>query len=135
MATTGTILRRSWRRLAIGVAMVALLLSLLGLRGELAGADARAKAGTAAEAASQRAKRKVEIEDFAYRPKTLRVRRGTRVVFVNRDGVAHTVTRRHSFDSGHIRPGGRFAVRFKRRGTFRYHCTIHPFMRGKVVVR
>jgi plastocyanin len=25
-------------------------------------------------------------------------------------------------------------VRFNQKGTFRYHCKIHPFMRGKIVV-
>jgi plastocyanin len=25
-------------------------------------------------------------------------------------------------------------VRFTQKGTFAYHCTIHPFMHGKIVV-
>jgi plastocyanin len=112
-------LRRSWRWTAAAAALAMMLLALLGLRGELASA----------------AGKQVEIENLAYKPKTLHVARGTRVVFENRDNVAHTVTRKGSFDSGSISPGGSFAVRFKHRGRFRFHCSIHPFMHGKVVVR
>jgi len=56
-------------------------------------------------------------------------------VFANRDRVAHTATRRGSFNTGRIRPGHAVAVRFSRRGVYAFHCTIHPFMRGKIVVR
>jgi len=78
---------------------------------------------------------RVAIRNFTYRPRALRVRRGTRVVFANRDSARHTATRRGSFDTGIIRSGRSAAVRFRRRGVYRYLCTLHPFMRGKVVVR
>lgn len=78
---------------------------------------------------------RVEIDDFAYKPQTLRVKRGTKVVFANRDRAPHTATRRGSFDTGRLRRGKAAGVRFKRRGTYNYICTIHPFMRGKIVVR
>jgi len=76
----------------------------------------------------------VDINHFAFHPPTLNVAKGTRVVFSNSSGTAHTATDRGVFDSGHIRPGHSFAVRFERRGTFSYHCTIHTFMHGKIVV-
>jgi plastocyanin len=78
---------------------------------------------------------RVEIDDFAFKPKALRIPRGTEVVFVNRDSAPHTATKRGSFDTGRLRKGQAASVRFKRRGTFRYACTIHPFMHGKIVVR
>ncbi len=77
---------------------------------------------------------RVKISGFAFHPKTLRVRRGTRVVFANRDSTAHTATRRGSFDTGRIRPGRSIAVRLRRAGVYAFHCTIHPFMRGRIVV-
>lgn len=79
--------------------------------------------------------KRVSIKGFTFRPRALKVRRGTKVVFANRDSVAHTATRRGSFDTGNIRPRRAAAVRFRRRGTYRYICTIHPSMRGKIVVR
>ncbi len=55
-------------------------------------------------------------------------------MFGNRDRVAHTATRRGSFNTGRIRPGRSVAVRFSRRGVYAFHCMIHPFMHGKIVV-
>ena len=76
----------------------------------------------------------VNIRDFAFRPATLNVSRGTTVVFANRDSVRHTATRGGSFTTGRIRSGKSKSVRFGSRGTYRYHCSIHPEMRGKIVV-
>ena len=76
----------------------------------------------------------VGINHFKFHPQTLEVAKGTRVVFSNSSGTAHTATDKGVFDSGRIKPGDSFAVRFEQKGTFRYHCEIHPFMHGKVVV-
>ena len=76
----------------------------------------------------------VDISHFEFHPPTLSVAKGTRVVFSNSSGTAHTATDKGAFDSGRIKPGDSFAVRFEQKGTFRYHCKIHPFMKGKVVV-
>jgi plastocyanin len=76
----------------------------------------------------------VDISHFEFHPPTLSVAKGAKVVFSNSSGTAHTATDKGVFDSGHIKPGKFFAVRFERRGTFRYHCEIHPFMHGKIVV-
>ncbi len=76
----------------------------------------------------------VDISHFEFHPPTLQVARGATVVFSNSSGTAHTATDRGAFDSGHIKPGHSFSVRFEQQGTFRYHCKIHPFMHGKIVV-
>jgi len=76
----------------------------------------------------------VDISHFEFHPDRLEVAKGTRVVFSNSSGTAHTATDKGVFDSGHIKPGHSFAVRFEHKGTFSYHCKIHPFMHGKIVV-
>jgi plastocyanin len=91
-------------------------------------------AGSARPEATQSASATVKIREFDFRPGTLTVQRGTRVVFSNRDSVAHTAKRAGSFATGRIGPGKSVTVRFGSRGTYAYHCTIHKFMRGKVVV-
>ena len=89
-------------------------------------------AGHATATAS--ATKKVDINDFAFHPPTIWVKRGGKVAFTNSSGVAHTATSAGSFDTGVIKPGTTETVSFGKRGTFAYHCSIHPFMKGKVVV-
>lgn len=91
-------------------------------------------APAAAPTASASGAKTVDIDHFKFHPHTLEVAKGTKVVFSNSASVAHTATDPGAFDSGHIAPGDSFAVRFEHRGTFSYHCEIHPFMHGKIVV-
>ncbi len=121
--TVGT--RRRWWAIAIAAVCVLFGLALAGLRGEIAAAGGAARASRVAT---------VDIDNFAYHPPTLRIARGSTVAFSNSSGVAHTATRAGSFSTGKIKPGGSASVRFKQKGTFAYHCTIHPFMHGKIVV-
>ncbi len=112
-------------RSALATAGVASALHLLGAGSAASGQD---------QTASTSATATVNIRDFSFRPATLKVSRGTTVTFANRDSVRHTATRGGSFDTGRIRAGRAKSVRFGSSGTYRYHCSIHPEMRGKVVV-
>lgn len=40
-----------------------------------------------------------------------------------------------SFDSGIIRPDHRFVLSRMAPGRYPYHCGLHPFMRGMVIIR
>jgi plastocyanin len=112
------------------IAMVAAVMALALLAAWL---PAQRAAGAGAGASEDRRGR-VKIANFAFQPATLQIDRGTRVAFANDSRIAHTATRRGSFDTGRIKPGATAVVRFNQRGTFAYHCKIHPTMRGKVVV-
>lgn len=92
-----------------------------------------APAAAPGPATASRAKT-VDINHFKFHPHTLEIAKGTRVVFSNSAGVAHTATNPGAFNSGRIAPGKSFAVRFEQKGTFSYHCEIHPFMHGKIIV-
>jgi plastocyanin len=77
-----------------------------------------------------------EVRDFMFRPSRLVVERGTTIVWTNGGQVIHTVTAEDgSFDSGAIESGTSRAMVFSRAGTFPFHCTPHPFMRGELLVR
>ncbi len=90
--------------------------------------------GSAAEAtATASATKTVQIKNFAFKPGTVAVNRGTQVSFANASGVPHTATS-GSFDTKRIGPGQSAAVKFDKRGSFAYHCKIHPSMKGKVIV-
>lgn len=77
----------------------------------------------------------VRISDFKFKPFELTVPRGAEVTFANHDSTKHEPAKAGSFDTGPIAPGRSESVRFARPGTYRYVCTIHPSMHGKIVVR
>jgi plastocyanin len=80
---------------------------------------------------------KIRMKDNFFMPKRIRVEKGTRVKWVNRGSNPHTTTSTTGrWDSGTLSPGDAFARRFRKRGTFKYICSIHvgEGMRGKVVV-
>lgn len=91
-------------------------------------------AGEAAPTATASRAGSVDIHNFAFHPGTLTIAKGTRVVFSNSSGVTHTATDAGVFDTHRIKPGKSVAVRFTQKGTFPYHCKIHRFMHGKIVV-
>ena len=108
---------------------------LLGAALAVLGAAAVFSSATAAGRDDRRAKTvRVQISEFAFHPHTLHVKAGTRVVFANDDTTAHTATREGSFATGHIQPGHAVTVKLKRAGVYAYHCSIHSFMHGKIVV-
>lgn len=117
----------NWRR-RLGLALVAAIaaLSFAGLR---------VAAGESATEATASRVRSERIANFEYHPTPLTVRAGTTVVFSNQSRVTHTATENGGgFDTGRIKPGRAASVTFKRPGTYVFHCQIHPFMHGKIVV-
>jgi plastocyanin len=78
----------------------------------------------------------VHIKDEAFNPPSLTVKAGTRVTFVNDDDDAHTATADdQSWDSEGLNLGQRWTHVFGKAGTVKYHCTVHPNMKGTIVVR
>jgi plastocyanin len=77
----------------------------------------------------------VTIDGFAFAPATLTVAAGTSVTWTNRDEEPHTVAAGDgSFHSPGMGTGATFSHTFATPGTFDYVCSIHPMMRGTVVV-
>lgn len=75
----------------------------------------------------------VVLKNYAFKAKTVHIGKGGTVHWVWRDGsVPHNVTFK-GFHSKTITKG-KYSHRFTKKGTFRYRCTIHPGMDGKVVV-
>jgi len=60
---------------------------------------------------------------------------GQTIMWTNTGTQAHTITADdNSFDSGSIDPGGTFSFSPTAAGTFAYHCTPHPWMKGTITV-
>jgi plastocyanin len=58
------------------------------------------------------------------------------VVWTNNDVSSHTVTANDgSFDSGIMPQGASYNYTFTKPGVYEYHCRIHPWMIGTVIVK
>jgi plastocyanin len=77
------------------------------------------------------------IQNFSFKPAHITIKRGTRVIWINKDSVKHTATANNgrSFDSGLLRKGQRYSHTFKRAGKKPYDCEPHPHMKGSVTVK
>jgi plastocyanin len=77
----------------------------------------------------------VTIEGTQFVPEKLTVRRGDRVVWINKDPFPHTATGRiRGFDSHSIAPGSSWRYVAGKPGTLPYVCTFHPTMKGTLVI-
>lgn len=80
----------------------------------------------------------VNINNFAFSPKELTVAVGTTVTWTNKDEEPHTVVNAASppaFKSQALDGGDKFSFTFTQPGTYRYFCSVHPFMTATVVVK
>ena len=59
------------------------------------------------------------------------------VYWTNDDVADHTATSDTTgiFDSGVLSPGGTYQFTFTTPGTYTYHCSLHPWMQGTVIVK
>ncbi|WP_250868904.1 cupredoxin domain-containing protein [Methanococcoides seepicolus] len=77
----------------------------------------------------------VMIEDFKFAPKEIRISVGDTIKWTNLDSAPHTATdNNNNFDSGTLAKGESFSMTFEEAGTYDYICTIHPYMKGTVIV-
>jgi plastocyanin len=83
------------------------------------------------------ATKRVRVGDFFFRSRSITIRRGDTVrwVWVGREPHNVTVTRGPREFRSSTKTDGAYRKRLRRRGTYRYICTVHPDdMRGRVVV-
>jgi len=97
-----------------------------------------APAGTTSSNSSVAQVKISETNDkYGFAPATLTVAKGTRVEWSNASDAPHTVTSDSgtTLASSLISPsGGTFDFTFTQPGTYTYHCTVHPYMKGTIVV-
>jgi plastocyanin len=78
----------------------------------------------------------VSMQDFQFKPSRLTIKAGTTVRWTNHDEDVHTaVADDHSWDSGDIKAGASWTHRFDKPGEYPYVCTLHPAMKGVIVVQ
>ena len=122
-------IRRALAAPAAVLAAVALTAGCSSSKGSsTGGASTGAGGGSSANA--------VDVKGFAFSPGTINVSVGTKVTWTFDDSAAHTVKADDgSFSSAALNGGKTFSFTFAKAGTYTYICSIHPFMKGQVVVK
>jgi plastocyanin len=80
---------------------------------------------------------KVTMQNIAFTPANITVKKGATVTWTNQDAVEHTVTENDGKNGPSAPPlsqGQSYTFTFNEVGTFHYHCTIHSEMTGTVTV-
>ncbi len=81
-----------------------------------------------------------EENDRCYIPSLIVIEKGKQVTWVNEDSAFHSITSgfydtpTDLFDSGHLDPFESYTLTFDEIGTYDYFCTLHPWMKGQVIV-
>ena len=81
-----------------------------------------------------------EENDRCYIPSLIVIEKGKQVTWVNEDSAFHSITSGYYdtptdlFDSGHLDPFESYTLTFDEIGTYDYFCTLHPWMKGQVIV-
>jgi plastocyanin len=112
------------RRRSVGVAAVGALVGLLMVIGSVAAASS---AGVRIGETNNK---------YHFSPTTTFVNVGGKVTWTNGSDAPHTVTSDSGSElaSATLNAGKTFSHTFAATGTFSYHCSIHTYMVGKVVV-
>ena len=89
----------------------------------------------AAEGGGEPGPTTVVLEDIAFKPSTISVKRGDKVTWRFEDkGIPHNVVAGDNSFKSDIKDSGTFQHTFEEAGTFDYSCTVHPGMNGTVKV-
>jgi plastocyanin len=77
----------------------------------------------------------VSIKGMKFTPKTLEIAAGDRVTFTNHDSAKHSATGiEGGFDTGLLGAEQSVTVHFDAAGTYDYLCSLHPMMKGTILV-
>lgn len=78
----------------------------------------------------------VNIQNFAFNPSSLSINSGDTIVWKNMDSVSHTIISDsgNEISSNSLSNGDIYSHTFNQKGTFDYHCSIHPSMKAKIIV-
>ena len=78
----------------------------------------------------------VTMKNFAFDPDDIEISLGDTVQWENQDSFTHSaVADNKSFDTGNVPGEERRAVVPKAKGEWPYHCSWHPNMRAKIIVK
>jgi len=76
----------------------------------------------------------VTIQNFSFNPAEMSIKKGSTVTWTNQDAMPHRISG-SGFQSNTLNKGQSFSFTFDTAGTFDYICSIHPSMKGRIIVQ
>lgn len=76
----------------------------------------------------------ISIKNFAFNPAELSINKGATVIWINKDPTTHRISG-NGFQSMDLTNSRSYSFTFNNSGTYDYICSIHPGMKGKVIVK
>ncbi|MFA6526182.1 MAG: plastocyanin/azurin family copper-binding protein [Candidatus Buchananbacteria bacterium] len=80
--------------------------------------------------------RNIEMRNYSFNSATVTINRGTTVIWTNFDSAPHDVVADNkSFSSSLFGQGQSYSFTFTTIGTYTYYCSVHPSMKGTIIVK
>lgn len=93
----------------------------------------------------------VNIKNFEYNPQIIKIKKGSKVTWINQDEMQHNAMKEHNEEAPHdasteydeetggfngpmLKKGESWSFTFDEAGINNYHCAPHPYMKGVVEV-
>jgi plastocyanin len=116
--------------------MLLTLAVLVGAVVMIAGCTSSTPSPSSSPQISTASQNSISMKGLAFNPSALTISKGANVTWTNDDSTTHTVTSdTGAFESGNLSPSNSVTHQFNETGTFPYHCTIHPSMKGTITVQ
>ena len=113
-------------RICVLAVLLVAAFSFAVVKGETARPNSQAAASSVA----------VKIDNFSFGPQSITVSPGTKVTWMNRDDIPHTVVSTGGvFKSRVLDTDETFSFTFDKPGSYPYFCSVHPKMAGTVIVK
>jgi amicyanin len=78
----------------------------------------------------------VHIDNFSFTPAEITIAPGATLTWTNGDDIPHTVVASNkAFRSKVMDSEQAFSFTFTKPGTYEYFCSLHPHMKGTVIVK
>jgi plastocyanin len=76
----------------------------------------------------------VKMEDFSFKPDSVSISSGDTVKWTNMDSAGHDVSGA-DFKSSMLQKGDSYEHQFTKSGAYDYVCSVHPGMKGTIIVK
>lgn len=81
----------------------------------------------------------IYMQDFAFNPKKMTVKKGTTITWTNKDSARHDIKPDSDYGQAFeasklMMKGESYSFTFNTPGTYNYHCTPHPYMKAMIEV-